>query len=338
MTWLALDIGGANLKLADGQGYAASWAFALWRSRGQLSCQLRSAIAESPRCDHLAVTMTGELADCFDNRIEGVTFILDAVDAAADGRHTRVYLHDGRLVTPAVAKTLPLLAASSNWHVLANFCGRHLAPHGPAMLIDIGSTTADIVPLRDGKPACQARHDHDRLLAGELVYTGIERTPVSALVSHLPWRGVSVPVVPELFATTRDAYLLRGDLPSAHEDCHTADGRPATAAAAARRLGRTLCLDATQFTAQDAQQWARTVADAQLELLRQAMLKVAASAGEPPRVAILSGHGEFLGRKLWGTLHWPGQILSLGAELGPSISRCAPAHALAILAREASGV
>src|SRR3954463_13735408 len=102
MHWLALDIGGANLKAADGKGFAESYAFALWREPNRLAQELRTIIAEAPESTHLAVTMTGELADCFDSKTQGVQHILKAVHAAADGRHTRVYLTDGMIVTPQV--------------------------------------------------------------------------------------------------------------------------------------------------------------------------------------------------------------------------------------------
>src|SRR5438045_1829148 len=125
MNWLALDIGGANLKTADGQGYAQSYAFALWRDPSRLAQQIRTAISEAPPSDHLAVTMTGELADCFDSKAVGIRFILEAVKAGSDNRHARVYLVDGRLVSPPVALSLPQLAAASNWHALARFAGRY---------------------------------------------------------------------------------------------------------------------------------------------------------------------------------------------------------------------
>src|SRR6476659_9923733 len=149
MNWLALDIGGANLKVADGRGFAESYSFALWRDPNGLSQQVRTIISEAPTSDHLAVTMTGELADCFDSKESGVRFILQAVADGSDNRHTRVYLVDGRLVSPQVALTLPHLAAASNWHALARFAAR-FAPQGAALLIDIGSTTCDVVPLWNG--------------------------------------------------------------------------------------------------------------------------------------------------------------------------------------------
>jgi len=335
MNWLALDIGGANVKLADGQGYAASYPFALWKDRDGLARQLRAAIAGSPPHDHLVVTMTGELADCFASKVDGVTFILQAVHAAADGRHTRVYLVNGTLVSPQVALARPLLAASANWHALACFCGR-FAPQRPAWLIDVGSTTVDLVPLSAGRPLAPGETDTDRLLAGQLVYTGVERSPVCALVQSLPYRGQECPVAQELFATTRDVYLLLGDLPEVPTDHHTADHRPATRSAACRRLARMLCASELQFEREDAVACARHVAQQQLAMLVRAARRVLQSMQLPPTAVILSGHGEFLARRLLAALAWQGETVSLVDKLGPIVSRCAPAHALAVLAREST--
>jgi probable H4MPT-linked C1 transfer pathway protein len=168
MKWLALDIGGANLKAADGKVFAESYAFALWREPQRLAQELRTIIAEAPESTHLAVTMTGELSDCFESKSIGVQHILKAVHAAADGRHTRVYLTDGMLVSPQVAIMKPHLAAASNWHALARFCGR-FAPQGTAVLMDIGSTTSDVIPLVDRQPAAVGKSDTERLVSGELV-------------------------------------------------------------------------------------------------------------------------------------------------------------------------
>jgi len=333
MNWLALDIGGANLKLADGRRYAESHAFALWKHPDRLVAKLRAAIAEAPPCDHLAVTMTGELADCFETKDQGVQFILRAVNEVAAGRHTRVYLHDGSFVTPAVAAGRSRMAASSNWHALARFCGR-FAPHGSALLIDVGSTTADFVPLRDGKLVCQGHTDSERLMAGELVYTGVERSPVCALVRRMPFQGTLCPVAQEVFATTRDIYLVLGDLPEGPDDLHTADGRPATRARAERRMGRMVSADDGQFSAEDARLSAQHVSEAQLRFLAERLQLVCRRLGEPPATVVVSGHGEFLARRMLSQMGWTGQLHSLQQRLGPGISRCAPAHALAVLARE----
>ncbi len=209
-------------------------------------------------------------------------------------------------------------------------------PHRPAWLIDIGSTTVDFIPLIDGRPAAAGDTDIDRLLSGQLVYTGVERSPVCALVQTLPYRGRDCPVAQELFATTRDAYLLLGDLPESPNDHHTADHRPATRDAACRRMARMLSANELQFGVDDAVACAQHVAHEQLAMLVRAAQRVLDHLQPQPATAILSGHGEFLARRLLAALAWQGEIISLVERLGPIVSRCAPAHALAVLAKEST--
>ena len=190
MTWLALDIGGANIKAADGRGHAHSMPFPLWRNHKRLAGALSDTLASSPTHEQIAVTMTGELADCFTTKAEGVHAILDAVEQTANSQRVSVYLTDGRLVPVDVARGQPLLAAASNWHALAQYVCRFC--HGQSgLLIDVGSTTCDIIPLDGEKPVAIGCTDPERLVAGELVYTGIERSPLCGIVRELPWRAWS---------------------------------------------------------------------------------------------------------------------------------------------------
>lgn len=332
--WLALDIGGANLKAADGLGFAASRYFPLWQKPDALPGALAELVAHSPPADRFAVTMTGELADCFAAKSEGVAAILAATESAAAGRDVAVYLVDGSLVRPQRAMAEPLLAAASNWRALAQFAGRY-APQGSGLLIDIGSTTCDLIPLVDGRPNAEGRTDPDRLAAGELVYTGVVRSPVCAVASALPWRGKQVPTAQELFATTWDAYLTLGELPEQHDSLHTADGRPATKQAARDRLARSICADREMFDDADALGAAKAIARAQSARLAVAAQGVLRRLPSAPETIIVSGEGEFLARQLLERMKLQARVVSLNDELGPDLSRAAPAHALAVLAREA---
>jgi len=336
MSWLALDIGGANIKTADGNGYAQSYGFAMWKQSGRLAQQLRTVIYEAPPADHLAVTMTGELADCFESKGVGVRFILEALNSAGDNRHSRVYLVDGRLVSPQVALSSPHLAAASNWHALARFAGRY-ATAGTALVIDVGSTTCDIIPLVNGKPTPAGTTDTERLLAGELVYTGVERSPMCAVVSLAPYRGKTCPVVHEVFATTRDAYLILEKIPEDPANVQKPDGKPATKSHARKRLGRMIAADDQEFNHKDALAIAECAADAQVSRLAAAIQQVSKTLPMPPQIAIISGQGEFLVREAIDFLQINCPVVSLGNELGGPVSRCAPAHALAVLAREMTG-
>src|SRR5262249_36151132 len=145
--------------------------FALWRRPGELAGALRELVAAFPPADAVAVTMTGELCDCFADKREGVHAILRAAEQAAGGRPGRVWLNSGRFAELGVAWRDYLRAASANWLALATYAGR-FAPAGPALLVDVGSTTTDVVPLLDGRPVPQGRTDPERLQAGELMYRG----------------------------------------------------------------------------------------------------------------------------------------------------------------------
>ncbi len=335
MNWLALDIGGANLKVADGRGFAESYSFALWKDPNGLSQQVRTIISEAPKADHLVITMTGELADCFENKAAGVRHILRMVNEGSDNRHTRVYLVDGRMVSPQVAVTLPQLVAASNWHALARFAGR-FAKSGGALLIDVGSTTTDIIPLIEGVPVAQGKSDTERMMLGELLYTGVERSPACAVAQTVLYRGQQCPVAQEVFATMRDAYLLLAGLPEDPADHNTADGRPATKAAAKVRIGRVIAADSDEVNHRDAAAIAQCLADAQALQLAGAIRKVVSAMPARPEKIILSGHGDFLASNALRVANISTKTHFLRNELGPTLSRVGPAHALAVLAHEAT--
>jgi probable H4MPT-linked C1 transfer pathway protein len=229
-----LDVGGANLKVAHSSGRACTQPFELWKNPGGLAEALTGLLERMPSADALAVTMTGELCDCYATKRQGVRAILDAVQLAAGSTPVHVWTTDGTFVNPVRARQEPLAAAAANWLALATFAGRYAA-RGSALLVDVGSTTTDIVPLRDGRPMPRGRTDPDRLRHRELLYTGVRRTPVAALL------GASVAA--ELFATTLDVYLVLGEVPEDAADRGTADGRAATRRAARARLARMLCAD-----------------------------------------------------------------------------------------------
>lgn len=327
MIVLGLDIGGANLKAAHTSGRASSVPFALWKNLAGLSDALRRLLDDMPPTQTLAVTMTGELCDCFESKRQGVHAILNAVAAVAGATPVRVWRNDGRFVDISAARAEPLPAASANWLALAAFAGRY-APQGPALLLDIGSTTTDIVPLLDGQPAPRGRTDYERRCFSELVYTGVRRTPLCALLGSF---GAA-----ELFATTRDVYLLLGLLPEDAADYDTADGRPATKAAAELRIARMVYKDLETSTAAQRLSVAHTVWLRQVGTIALYVGNVVSAMPAPPQTVLVAGEGEFLIKEILDRQKGvpPCRVVSLSAELDPAISRAACAYAVAMLAAE----
>ncbi|MFM8803100.1 MAG: hydantoinase/oxoprolinase family protein, partial [Planctomycetia bacterium] len=163
---LAFDIGGANIKAADGRGWVHSEPFPLWLRREELPATLARIML--PRRPHRVVaTMTGEIADCYGSRREGVADIVAAVrtavaTAAAPECTVGIYLVDGTIVPADEAVARPLSAAASNWHAVARLAAS-LTHDDHAFVIDVGSTTTDIVPLQNHRPAAKGLDDLGRL-------------------------------------------------------------------------------------------------------------------------------------------------------------------------------
>jgi probable H4MPT-linked C1 transfer pathway protein len=317
-SFLGLDIGGANLKMAHTNGTAQTVPFALWKQPQQLPAALRALVASAPPFDAVAVTMTGELCDCFETKREGVLAILDAVRRLPGRKPIHVWRHDGQWVDPDTAAATTAQVAAGNWLALATFAGRFV-PRGAAVLIDIGSTTTDVIPLRNGQPVPRGRTDQERLVARELVYTGVRRTPVFAV---LPCLSGGRPLAAEWFASMLDAYLLRGDLPENPDDGETADGRPATIPFAHGRLARACCADREELSLSAARRLARQAADAQETAVVEALYEVAWRLGEYPAGLVLSGSGEFLARRV--AKRYDGVARIDGKGLRPSWYRCRP--------------
>lgn len=294
---IGLDIGGANLKAAHSDGPCRSASFPVWREPARLAEALRELIADWLPCQGLAVTMTAELADCFATKAEGVDAILSAVTEVADGLPVAVWQTAGEFVDVDVAREFPLLTAAANWHALATFVGR-VAPAGSALLIDIGSTTTDIIPIVDGLPNPTGRTDGERLISGELVYSGVRRTPLCAIAQTVPTTEGRSRVAAELFATTLDVYLLSGDLLESPEDCDTANGQPATIDCSHDRLARLLCRDRTELSLDEAHGVASYLADEQQRQIVDAIDRVLGTLEGPPAAVILSGSGSFLADRL----------------------------------------
>lgn len=338
MNVAALDIGGANLKAAHTAGGARSVPFEVWRHPERLSEAIEGVLRQLPPYGLLAVTMTAELCDCFATKREGVLSILEAArrasGAVAPAAPLKVFRLDEKLADLEAAAAEPLLCASANWLALAVFAGT-LVHRGRAVAADTGSTTTDLVPLKGGVPVPGGKSDAERLLACELVYTGVRRTPVVAVTDQLPYHDRSCPLAAELFATMLDAYLLTGDIPeSPRAGFSTADGREATRARARDRLARMLCADRETFDEDDALRAARFLAAVQEKKVRQALLQVAERLGGPFEGAVVAGEGEFVLRRAIHRL-WPRcEIIAFSERMGSEASRAACAHALARIAED----
>ena len=301
MNIIGMDIGGANIKLATNNGESKSIPFPMWQRHRELSTELAGALHELPAFDAIALTMTAELADCFETKAQGVDYILSAAQEAAQGKPIHVWQTGAEFVSPETAREIPLMVAAANWHALATWCGR-IAPIGRAVLIDIGSTTTDFIPLLDGTPVPRGFTDIERLLSSELVYMGVGRTPLFSLVRSVPFGDEWCPLAAELFSTTLDVYLLLGKIAPA-ESTNTANGQPATKEHAHNRIARSLCCDRTELSLRQVEDIAEFIANVQSDRLSGSLKRmlgnfISEGGNAEIKNVIISGAGSFLARQL----------------------------------------
>jgi (4-(4-[2-(gamma-L-glutamylamino)ethyl]phenoxymethyl)furan-2-yl)methanamine synthase len=335
MSVIGMDIGGANLKLAHSDGECLTRPFALWKHPERLADTIREMTREFPAAPTLAVTMTGELADCFSTKREGVRHILNAVRAVAEERKVRVWCTGGEFLDSDFAEEYPLLVASANWHALARWVGR-LVPQGAALMVDIGTTTTDLIPLDNGFPVSRGLTDLQRMQHRELEYSGATRTPLAALAHSVPLRGHRCGLSAEVFATTLDLYLWSGDLSDSPHDLNTANGRPATREFSRDRLCRMLCADREEVSDRDLDEICQFLADVQKTRIMGCLIHVLERFPRDCRGVVVSGCGAFLAER--AVREVPrlvrAETIRLGDVVGPRIAEAAAAFAVARLAEE----
>ncbi|MDX2288614.1 MAG: hydantoinase/oxoprolinase family protein [Hyphomicrobiaceae bacterium] len=338
-----LDVGGAHLKIALVQhGHPISVAQVLcplWQGLDKLDAALAQAAPMLAGAQRFAVTMTGELSDLFDSRAHGVASLVDRLGGVL-AAPVSFYMGPRGFGDPDQAKANARDVGSANFLATAAVVGHHCRQ---ALLIDFGSTTADIIPVCDGQPAARGLTDAERQATGELVYTGLTRTAVMGVASHAPFRGLSVGLAREYLATMADVRRILGhDLDGI--DLHaTADGRGKSLPECTARLARMLGRDANDGTADDWQAAAAHIREVQLRSLHDAAALVATHARLPfrsPVVAVTAGIGAgeaaAVTRRL-GLAATPfGMLIGLSGDVALAATHHAPAVAVALLAAEVS--
>lgn len=294
---IGLDIGGANIKSADSDGVAKSILFELWKTPELLKETLQELFSEYQNPDLIAVTMTGELADCFQTKAAGVDQILSAIEQTVAPAPVIVWQTGAEFLTTDIAREFPLLVAAANWHALATWLGRMISDQS-GILLDIGSTTTDVIPIQNGIPIPEGLTDVERLLSGELVYTGGRRTPVAMIEQRVPFRGQQCPLAAEYFATALDLYLILEEQAENVDDIDTANGKPATQDGAYDRIARSICCDTSEMTKAEAVEIANYLAEQQQKQITQALDQVLGQMSVLPTVVLISGSAVFLAEKI----------------------------------------
>ena len=334
------DLGGANVKLACvDRGRVVNVAqipCPTIPERGKFDQAVEAALPLIPSPASHAVTMTGELSDVFASRAEGVTYLVDLMLKTAGTQSLLVYAGEAAFLAADEAKRRPIEVASANWHATAALIARRCPD---ALLMDIGTTTTDLIPIKAGAVAARGTTDAARLTEGELVYSGVVRTPVMAVAHSAPFQGRVQRIAAERFATMADVWRLAGDLPEDADPYPAADQRGKSGPESAARLARMLGRDGSDAELAEWIALARYFAGCQLAEIEHAARGLAERHTLAPSAPVIgAGCGRFVAKQLAARLGRSylnfADMLDAAPEARDMAARCAPAVAVALLARE----
>lgn len=338
------DLGGAHLKVAqaDASGrlaMALQLPCTLWRGLDHLAAAIATARTRLAPTRRHGITMTGELVDLFRDRAEGVAQLTQAMGQSFPEAALRIYAGDRGFLAPDAALAHIGAVASANWHASVRLAAARCET---GLFVDVGSTTTDVVPFADGSVHAAGFTDAERMIAEELVYTGVTRTPVMALADSMAFAGARQALMAEHFATAADVHRLTGALPDDADQHDTADGRGKTAEDSARRLARMLGRDVGDADLAAWQSLARQLAECQLRTIHDAAERVLSRGFLRVTAPLIgAGVGRFLVRPLADRLRRPyvdfASLVGGRAEIREWAARCAPAAAVAVLAAGEAG-
>jgi (4-(4-[2-(gamma-L-glutamylamino)ethyl]phenoxymethyl)furan-2-yl)methanamine synthase len=331
------DVGGAHLKVALTEGgrvvAAVQIPCPLWLGLDRLDAAFRQAGPLTARARRHAVTMTGELCELFPDRPTGVRTLIDRLVKLL-GPDTRIWMGPCGFGSAQEARLDPATVASTNFLASAELVAQLL---GDGLLIDMGSTTTDIIPVVSAAPCPRGLTDGERLATSELVYTGLTRSDVATVAHEVFFKQRRQRLAAGNFATMADVRRVLGELPEGTDQHGTADRRGTSLGESVARLARAFGRDGSDATLDDWQAAARAIADRQMAELRAACAEVLTATPVPAEAPIVAaGIGAPLLAALAADLGRPCQPFADLVDAVPDarvwVTRCAPAVAVALLA------
>ena len=339
---LGLDIGGANTKavcINTKNGYIAKSRnaikyFPVWKKPEELGTMLSKiskAVSGSMKLNCIGITMTAELSDAYRTKREGVNQILAHVTKAFPDAQIFILDVDSKLLSVTEAMSAPLKVAASNW-VATGWLVSQLVKN--CIVIDVGSTSTSIIPVVEGCVSATGKTDLDKLMNGELVYTGSLRTNIAAIVNSVPIRDDVARISSEMFAQSGDVHLVLGNITENEYMVETADGRGKTKAEALARLARVVCADTEMLTEQEIVQFATYIYDRQIKQVAEGLKQVYNRVKSRIKMkvkAVVTGIGKnFIARKA-AQLIDINEIIELNELLKSDVETVSPAVGVALM-------
>ncbi|HUV80396.1 MAG TPA: hydantoinase/oxoprolinase family protein [Candidatus Bathyarchaeia archaeon] len=330
--FVGIDVGGANTKIGTSDGFVDSLYAPLWKDKVCLYDVLPEVNHKfGTEIEAVGVVMTGELSDCFETKREGVLHIKHALSATFEAPKffdVNCTFKDGSEVDRD-----PLVFAATNWLASSKLIAEQ---YKDVIFVDIGSTTTDVIPIVGSEIKAQ-RTDLERLKSGELIYSGILRTNIVALLKnvYIGEQDEECSVSSELFAITADAYLVLGNITKDDYGCDSPnsyafvsrENEEKSRLSAMRRLSRVVCSDLEEIGEDGAVRIAEQVKRAQVDELSASLRSLKETYGL--EMVVAAGIGDFVVKEAADSVNI--RFLSLSSSYGKNIAATFPAFAVAKL-------
>jgi hypothetical protein len=278
---LGLDIGGANTKAALIQFEAATIIqqvshieyFPFWEKTykdiiGMFNRAVEILInrldVSLESIDYIAVSITAELSDAFYTKREGIFIILESLKEVFDQKKLLFINTRNQFVDYSLAKKDYLAIAAANWVATALFLGNFIEN---CILIDAGSTTIDIIPIKNSIPITVGKDDTSRMINHELIYTGGLRATIPSITHFVPYKEKLLRISFEKFALISDVHRILNNITEEQYINDTADNRSISLEDCYARLARIICSDLDLISKKELNEIANYIYQKQIELI-----------------------------------------------------------------------
>ena len=293
MKIIGWDIGGAHIKAAKidfkkktsntKQLYSP-----IWKNLNYLKKSIKLIKKKLGKTNYHAITMTAELSDIFPDRKNGIKHVVNLSSKILGEKNIFFYSKKSFLKKKLAIKK-PFELNSMNWHATASFISNFF-PN--CILIDIGSTTTDIIPIKNKEIISNSVSDYQRLKSNELIYLGVLRTPIQAVVKKKN-------LINENFANLSDVYRVLNKIPSTVDLLPTLDNKTKNKHDSARRIARIFGKDYKKNHFLKWKKIAYQIEGEHLKILKSVIKKIEKKNFLKKVPIIGAGIGEFLVKKIY---------------------------------------
>ena len=240
--YLGVDIGGANLKIVGLDknkqiNLVSQEKCEIWKGLSDFDKKIIKVNKLISNKTVIGITMTAEMCDYFKKRKKGVKKIIKHI---RKGLNKNVYFWENLNNKSFSMDPSYKNVASMNWLATGKFISKKISN---SIVIDLGSTTTDLVFIRKNQIINKGFTDLKRLILSELIYTGFTRTPLFGITDKLKFNKKNYSLLPENFANISDVYRVLKKTSSKIDLFDTMDGRSKSFSNSLRRVARNFGFD-----------------------------------------------------------------------------------------------